>query len=300
MKKYIINIAIFAVLMIALDIAVGYAATYLIDHAKSGATYKNKYICDRTTEDILIMGSSRGVHHYDPRIIEDSLGMTCYNCAYDGCGSITAYGLLSILTERYTPKIIVYDVHPGFDYLLTEKHNSQYLGALKYWYDRHGIDSLFIKVDPSEQWKMKFWMYRINSTSIQLLSEFLMHRNETVMGYMPRAHKMNYEPIIDESRKNLDFDPLKLECFQRIVKICNNRGIKLVLSVSPSYMKSDDYEFDLAKKIAKDNGIPFVSHFCDTNINTNKDYFYDSVHMNKIGATEFTNMFVSDLKSILE
>lgn len=285
--------------MVALDIMIGSAAGYLIDHAKSGATFKNKYICDRTSEDILIMGSSRGVHHYDPRIIQDSLGMTCYNCAYDGCGSITAYGLLIILTEHYTPKVIIYDVQPSFDYLKADKDNSKYLGALKYFYDRDGIDSLFIKINPAEQWKMKSWMYRLNSTSIQLVSEFLMNRNETFQGYMPRARKMNYEPEIDEKRQELNVDPLKMECFHRIVNICKSRGIKLIFSASPSYKKTDDYEYDLAKEVAKKNGIPFVTHYCDTTINCNKDYFYDSVHMNETGATEFTNIIVGELKRLL-
>lgn len=300
MKKYIINIAIFAVLMIALDIAVGYVATYLIDHAKSGATYKNKYICDRTTEDILIMGSSRGVHHYDPRIIKDSLGMTCYNCAYDGCGSITAYGLLKILTEHYTPKLLIYDVQPSFDYLKTDSDNSQYLGALKYFYDRDGIDSLFIKVNADEQWKMKSWLYRLNSTSIQLLSEYMMNRNATIQGFMPMDLRMNYEPDIDENRKDIILDMLKVECFNHIIEICKGKGIKLIFAVSPSYKKTDDYEFDFVKRIAEDEDIPFINHYSDSSINCTRSYFYDSVHMNADGADDFTTIFVHELREIIQ
>lgn len=299
MKKFIVNIFVFAMLIIALDIAISYAAGYMIDHAKSGATEKNKYICDRTTENILIMGSSRGVHHYDPRIIQSSLGMTCYNCAYDGCGSITAYGLLRVLLEHYTPKVVVYDVMPVFDYLTYEKDNSQFLGTLKYFYDRDGIDSLFIKVNPNEQWKMKSWLYRLNSKSIQLLTENLMNRNDNVQGYMPQKRRMNYEPEISETRKVLEYDSLKVECFNRIIDICKERGIKLILSISPSYKKTDDYEFEYAKTLAKQKGIEMITHYCDTAINRNKDYFYDSVHMNEIGATEYTKMITNEIRAIL-
>ncbi len=258
--------------MIALDIMIGYAAGYLIDHAKSGATFKNKYIC---------------VHHYDPRIIQDSLGMTCYNCAYDGCGSITAYGLLKILTEHYTPKVIIYDVQPSFDYLKADKDNSKYLGALKYFYDRDGIDSLFIKINPTEQWKMQSWMYRLNSTSIQLVSEFLMNRNESFQGFVPQNHPLEY-------------DSLKMECFTRIINICKAKGITLIFAVSPCYQRTDDYMYDYAKRLAGENNIPFISHYCDTTINHNKDYFYDSVHMNEKGSTRFTKILVQGLDELIK
>lgn len=299
MKKYLINILVFAMLIIVLDIMVRFVAGFLIDHVKSGETFKNKYICDRTAEEILIMGSSRGVHHYDPRIIQDSLGLTCYNCAYDGCGSITAYGLLRILTEHYTPKVVVYDILPGFDYLDSDKDKSKYLGALKYFYDRDGIDSLFIKVNPYEQWKMKSWLYRLNSTSIQLLSEYMMNRNETVQGFLPQRKKMKYEPVIDEIHKHLEYDSLKMECFTRIIDICKAKGIILIFAVSPSYKKTDDYEYDYAKKLAAEKGIPFVSHYCDATLNCNKDYFYDSIHMNETGATVFTKKFVGEIRNCL-
>lgn len=68
MKKFLLKLLLFAVLFVTVDKTAGLVATYLFDHAKSGATEKNKYIASRTNEDLLIFGSSRGVHHYDPRI----------------------------------------------------------------------------------------------------------------------------------------------------------------------------------------------------------------------------------------
>ena len=86
MKKYIAKIFIFFVIMVSLDVVVGVLSDYLVTNAKSGATQKSEYICEKTKEDILIFGSSRAVHHYNPLIIQDSLNMTCYNCGYDACG----------------------------------------------------------------------------------------------------------------------------------------------------------------------------------------------------------------------
>jgi hypothetical protein len=300
MKKYIIGIFAFFLCFFCADRLVGYISYYLVEHAISGETQKNEYICDRTNEDILILGSSRAVHHYDPRIIEDSLGLSCYNCGYDGCGSITAYGLLNILSKRYSPKVIIYEITPEFDYLqYDKKDNTKYLGPLKNYYDREGIDSVFMMVSPIERWKMYSYMYRINSKAIQMLSENIIKRNETIKGFHTKETLMSYEPDIDDTRKDLEYDDVKILYLKKIISLCKNHKIKLIFSVSPSYKKTDSYAYTYAKDLAKVNDIPFISHYADTLINRNKKNFYDQVHMNMNGAQTFTKVFVSDLKNII-
>lgn len=300
MKKFLVKFLLFILIVCVVDKAFGMVSVYLFDHAKSGKTEKNKYIVDRTNEDILIFGSSRGVHHYDPRIIEDSLGMTCYNCAYDGCGSITAYGLLLSLLNHYTPKVILYDICQNFDYLLDEKDNTKYLGPLKLLYDRKGVDSIFIGISPTEQWKMKSCMYRINSNFIAMLSENVMNRNNTIKGYLPRNRKMTFEPVIDETLPVLEYDPLKQDCLNRIIKLCKSKRIHLIFYASPSYKKRKDEVLYYAKRVAASYGLPFINHYCDTAFVYHKDWFYDSVHMNTDGATAFSKVVGIELKKYLK
>ena len=59
-------------------------------------------------------------------MISDSLGVSCYNAGESGCGIILAYGRLLMILERYTPKAIIYEVTPDFDYL-DGKDNHKYL-----------------------------------------------------------------------------------------------------------------------------------------------------------------------------
>lgn len=286
--------------MIALDKGIGLAAVYLIDHAKSGATYKNKYICDRTSEDILIMGSSRGVHHYDPRIIQDSLRLSCYNCSYEGCGSITALGLLQVMKERHLPKIIIYDVYPRFDYLDIGDDYSKYLGSLKYFYDRKGVDSLFQIACPSERWKMKSWIYRLNQTSLQIVADNITaDRGGYFCGYAPKSGKMKQDVNVNEYTTN-DIDPIKAKCFNGIIQLCKENNVTLILCASPCYKRSSDHEFEYVRKIAISNDIPFYSHFCDQDYSFNIDYFYDSVHMNEDGATLFTKRIIKEIRPQLQ
>lgn len=303
MKKFLLKLLLFAVLFVTVDKTVGLVGAYLFNHAKSGATEKNKYIADRTNEDLLIFGSSRGVHHYDPRIFEDSLGVSCYNCAYDGCGIITAYGLLATLTEHYIPQAIVYDVMPNFDYLVDGEPNAKYLGPLKLLKlggVKPEIDSIFINVSPSEKWKMMSNMYKINSKLIQLITENFTERNVTINGYLPVNKNMLQVPEIKENGLPTTIDEMKRYYLVKFVQLCKQKNIRLVFYASPSFRKTLDYQFDYIKELSQKEDIPFVNHYCDTLFVWNRDYFYDSVHMNQTGATTYSKVVASEIGDLLE
>lgn len=297
MKKYIARIFIFFAIMISLDVVVGYLSDYLVENAKSGATLKNEYICEKTKEDILIFGSSRAVHHYNPLIIQDSLNMTCYNCGYDACGIITAYGLLRTLYKHYTPKAILYEVTPKYDCL--EGDNSSYLGPLKLIYSKSDIEDVFENVSYNEKFKMKSGMYRVNTKFIQLVTDNVKNEKSIMQGFLPIDGKMNYEPKIVAPDKHENYDNLKVFYLNKFVELCRSNGISLVFMVSPSYKMTSDAELEYMVRFAEKNNIPFINYYCYKPITENKEFFYDGVHMNKTGADEYTKVFVSENKDFL-
>ena len=154
MKKFVCKVVLFLIGLFVIDFVLGFGARYLISHAKGGDTRLNNYICHQMKEECLIFGSSRGMHHYDPHIIEDSLKLSCWNCAKDGNGII-----------------LIYDVQISFD--LLDGDNHQYLGGLRYDYDEPSIDSIFWSVDKTERYKMLLNGYRYNSQWLQLISDNL-------------------------------------------------------------------------------------------------------------------------------
>lgn len=138
MKKFIILLfALFAILA-GIDIATGLVFDKLTLSAKRGYTGRNEFIADKLHDPVLVFGSSRSVHHYDPQVLADSLGVPCYNCGQDGMGIITFYGRFKLLTARYTPRLIIYDVTTDFD--LRRNDNVTYLTWLKPYYNRSGAE----------------------------------------------------------------------------------------------------------------------------------------------------------------
>lgn len=201
MKKFLSGTVLFLLIAVILDIACGQMCSYLVNHAKGGDNGRNNYICNKVEEDILVFGSSRAIHHYNPVILADSLGMSCYNCGQDGNGIILNYGRMQLIWQRYRPKIVIYDVIPGFD-LLSGEDNHKYLGWLKAYYDMPGIPEIFQSVDATEKYKMLSRMYRYNSKFLQIIADYIHPmQSDGIKGFRPLEGEMDTMMVAPQIRK---------------------------------------------------------------------------------------------------
>lgn len=298
MKKIVCKVVLFLLGLFMIDFILGFGARYLISHAKGGDTGLNNYICHQMKEECLIFGSSRGMHHYDPQIIEDSLNLTCWNCAKDGNGIILMYGRYRMISARYTPKVLVYDVQTSFD--LLDGDNHKYLGGLRYDYDEPSIDSIFWSVDKTERYKMLLNGYRYNSQWLQLISDNLHPLQSDDKGYRPMDKKMIYKPKKEEAtRERYHYDSLKLFYMEKLIQSCQAKGTKLIFAISPQFETFDDDIYKPLKELCAKYQVPLINHYCDKEFVTTSDYFYDSVHMNRTGATKYTKKLVGEIKNII-
>lgn len=297
MKKYLLYICLFFGVLFVIDRAVGVGCEYLKSHAKGGDQGNAYYICKRSDERVLIFGSSRANHHYVPQIFEDSLGLTCYNCGVDGNGIIFHYGRLLMITKRYKPDLILYDINPVFD--CQEGDNMKFLDALKPYYDENGIDSIFGAVNSNEKYKMCSYMYRYNHKFVQMLSDCIKPQQIVIKGYKPLYGTMIYEP--ENETKNLDehrLDPLKMNYLRKFIALCKEEEIHLVFTASPLWNGKGEEYLNPIIKLCTDQGVPFINHYSDKDFCHTKLYFEDSVHMNDKGAKRFSSVIVSALRKM--
>lgn len=265
------------------------AMKYLQAHAKGGYVGHHNYILNQSTEDILIFGSSRAIHHYNPQIIKDSLGMTCYNCGQDGNGIVLFYGWWQIIKDRYTPKMIVYDVNPRFD-LLEGEDNHKYLGWLKSEYDIDKVKQIFADVDPSEKFKMLSMMYRYNSKFLQNITDYF-HPMYGISqdGYLPLIGDMDKMKIKEQKTiVDYSYDQLKLSYIESFINDCKYRGITLIITSSPIWYGRDERELKPLKDLCNRESIPFYDFSNDDSYVHNDEMFKDGNHLNNKGADEFT------------
>ncbi len=301
MKKFIIKVLLFFCLCSLLDIMVGYASTSLQNSSKGGLTQKDEFIKSKMDADIVIMGSSRASHHYVSNLMADSLGCTVYNAGMDGKGIIMNYGVLLEITDRYTPKTIIYDLMPAYDWILGD--NEQYLAHLRHAYDIKGIDSIFWNVNPNERIKMMSNSYRANSLVPHLIYDNIIAHKDTLNGYIPLLGI--YRPQIGDKGDTEVFkvdgnqdsiDPIKVKLLNRFINLCKEKNINLIFSFSPIFQSSEDMA-TYGKNFAKSNEIRMLdfremgTSFKDTAL------YQDNSHLNNTGAQLYTLEVVEVLRN---
>jgi hypothetical protein len=296
MKKFIIRILLLLALICVVDYVYGKVLVYLRDNTHGGLTYKDKYICEKVNKDILIFGSSRARLQYDPKIISDSLNMSCYNCGYDGMGIIFHYGRMKIITQRYMPKVIIYDVLPVLDEMVRDD-NVIFINNLRPYYSIKGIDSIFWKVDATEKFKMYSKMYQYHSKFQEYLLDYSSTKIDE-LGYCPVNRFVAKGQIIKE-KTDYKVDSLKLYFLEKFIKEYKGRT-HLLFIASPRYMyKTYGNAFDPIIKLCSKYNVPFLNFYSDPAFIYNNKYYADGTHFNKIGATAYTKKLVKYIKYYL-
>lgn len=301
MKRFVLRTIILFVIIVFIDLSFGCIMDYLRIHAKGGETARTEYICNKTNEDILIMGSSRAVHHYIPSILADSLGLTCYNCGYDGCGIVLATCQLQMILKHYKPKYILYELTPTFDFVAGD--NLKYIRTMRPYFFQGGIEAVVDVLDKTENWKCLSSFYRYNSSFYRVIHDSKMQINDDVnYGYKG----MN---IIskDEPSKNMDYtdarpqDSVKINLLHALIQTCELNNIQLFFVVSPLYTGDSTAQvFDPIFKQIQANNVSILDHSCDKRFCKIRKYFADSCHLTHEGASEYSKVIASELMWLLE
>lgn len=299
MKRYLLQIALFFAIVAVVDFAAGKLFRYVQSNRAGGRTGAEWYACRESNEDIIIMGSSRASHHYVPQILSDSLGMSCFNAGQDGNGIILQYGRWKMISERYAPKLIIYDVTPDFD--LLQNDNMAYIDRLKPFCDDREMKNYVAGIYPMERWKLFSQMYRFNYKFLEMLSDCAKCSVNELKGYIPLYGQIRKE-MVDGNQistvSRIKFDETKLHYLECLAQECKAKNTQLVFVVSP-YFRGGGYNWDSFEPIAKiatQYNIPFYN-FNTVGLIDNPELFKDSHHLNDEGAKAFTSELVHRIAS---
>lgn len=277
MRKFISRIILFLILMGIVYAITAFGFSRLEQRAK-GENGRLIYIHDQLAADSIIMGSSRALHHYNPVLLGNY-----YNVGEDRMGILFNYGRLLLLKQRHMPKMIIYDVEPDYDLLSDD--NSAYLASLRPYYHRQGISELFSDVDSTEPIKMLFPFYTYNGRLMKLLAD-CQHPSMTYdKGYSPYE---GCEEIIPEKLPQDKHDPLKYQYLQKLIDLCKQTHTRLVFTASPQLSYRSDSVYHVFKKICREEKIPFLNHFCDSQYTRHLAHFHNANHLNREGADMYS------------
>lgn len=297
MKSFILKLFVFFLLLFCIDCVSGVIFRYLVENPKGGDTARNNYIVNEAREEILIFGSSRAMRHYNPLIIQDSLGASCYNCAQDGCGIILSYGRYQVIKRRYQPRLVIYDIFPSFDYV-EGLDNHRYITWLKAYYNQKGVPEVIWSVDKTEKYKMYSKMYQYNSKWIQLLGDYIHPMQpKDIQGYRYLTGVMKKTKQLTSSKPKtsaIKIDPLKWGYLQKMI---DEVGMdRIILTISPIWSGMSLEQYSPIEELCKEKGISFLNFANHPKYLYNNSYFKDQGHLNKSGSEEYTRDLVEELK----
>ncbi len=304
-SRFFIKLVTILLIGLIIDRLIG----YVVINAFNKNSNNNVCIAERIKRakkyqpDILILGPSRAHHHYNAEIIEDSLGVKCYNIGSGGSNTIIHEIILDVLTQEFTPKCVVLDVFYKLSIVDENDHYRSIAGIYPFVDESESFQSEIKKISPFEQYliNLKFYKYRSIMYSV-LKSIPLPKYDATIKGYWPLEIKKN--PLLEKEKGDFDLENYDKDLTDKIMaiqKICDEKGIKLVVSVSPFYAEQNRQCPQILLDFFAENNIPVLNY--DINkykVFDDKSLYNDPMHLHKKGADMFTRLFVGDLKSILK
>ena len=306
MRHLILKILLFLSIIMGADKLFGMVMESVLNATEKGDWGRNNYIFNEVNHDIIILGSSRAIHHYDPKIFSDTLGMSCYNCGEDGMGILLMYPRYRAIEFRKTPKIVIYEVFPEYD-LLKESDNLKYLKYLRPYVNYTETDSLVNILSKTEKYKLRSGGYRFNSVFVDILAQRFSKTTETAKDYtyMPLEQKMGYisqdrlEKLSQaDSVQGYVYDSIKLNILENLMVRCIKSKTKMIVTVSPKFFSTSDYVFLPIMNLCIKYGVPFINHYCDTDYSMNSNLFADIYHLNKNGADMFSKQLASEINNL--
>ena len=296
MRSFIYKIIVFISLLFIVDRLIGYVMGELRSTAIGGNTEREEYIANKATENILIYGSSRALDHYNPDVLSDNLGLSCYNCGQDESGIVLFYPRYKMMSKRNNPKIIIYDIYIQDLY---GKDNEKYLSRLKPYYSNKDVKEMFSIVDNLSKYKMFSHIYQHNSTLYDVLKDNFINNHIFQKGfYSIMTGTLDYEPAGTRTRHEpLDF--FKVSYLENFIKETKDK-CQLFFCISPVYKSTSNKDFEPIKILCKKYNIPLLNHYCDTLFTNHKEFFSNVNHLNRNGADLYSKIIVNEIKNKLE
>lgn len=291
--------------VLVLFIAVSFVADRLLGVVLHKAFTKSdcieNYVYQKCDAAVVILGSSRAMHHYVPSIITDSLGLTCYNLGANGKNIYFQFANLNLLLTHHTPKIVIFDC---FSVDVTKSDFKYDFGSLSDFYPIYGenktVDSLIEMQGPRYISRIICsHTYRYNS---RFLEHLLGHNDVNQGGYEPLSGV--YEKELAVHRENIMIDNSKIGTMQKMIDLCRSHDIQVVFAVSPRYALNETdgpmtQKYEVVSGLCQKNNVPFLYYELDSLYLKDNSLFRDIGHLNDKGARLFTEHFAKDLKEVL-
>lgn len=296
------NVAILALIVFALDMAIGRTLRHFYFFESSGQHRRTTYAMEQTEAELIVFGSSRASRHYVPEVFCRELNLTCYNTGMEGNGIFYQLAVLRSILRRYSPEVVVLDFD-GIRRGSGSHHSYDSLSSLLPYYRTHEeIRDIIEMRGPLERLKLCSEIYPFNSELFSIAMgnlEINKRRHLDDRGYAPLKGAWTMErQTSEEPAREFDFE--RIAFYNEFIDRCTRAGTTVFLVCSPSFQvpvgrgPGEDlrelrhgpmvHSFDFSKD----------ERFNDGHL------FNDPGHLNHDGALMYSKIVATEIKDELE
>ena len=291
MKKFLQNLLIFGLLFFVLDkIFIFFIA---VSPDKEVDKRLELLINGKVNKELVVLGSSRGARNIIASEIEKKTGHSAYNLAYPGSDiEFHEFIVRSLLKFNNAPKVILLSVDYPMallpDSILNFRLDRMY-PLVKYNYIN---DELIARGEKNIIASNLFALSRMNKTNFDIRQKkFTALDTLYADGSMPISFQKpneDWSPSKGSAYNQKKELQVKVACFQKIIALCQEKNIKLII-IQPPLLDDMDDAFKKRLQQLSHFKVPFLEYNTQNPVYKNKEYFYDKTHLNRKGAMIFTD-----------
>lgn len=267
-----------------------------------GSDVYSFYSLEDNSLDIVFFGSSHCYSTFSPYVIEEKTGLKSYNFSTQQQPINITYHFMVETLKTQKPAYFVLETRM---FAVDDEYMEE--GVVRDALDKmkmspNKIEAINESVEnPEDRTSYYFNIIKYHSRFMEIGVEEIMNAikgksidNNGFVGlpssqdvYIDNTNALSISETTDLSNKNLEF-------FNKIIDLCKQNNITLILTKSPCILTDDDQKhYNKVKEIAEENHIRYIdyNYMFDELDFTFPDDFYDYGHLSKSGAEKVTTNF---------
>ena len=252
---------------------------------------------DSIEADVLAMGSSRIVKHFDPAVFDSVAGVKSYNIGMDGAHIPDILARYILYKQRNPlPKVALVNI----DYFTLTDNSTKDMSQFFPWFIYRRFRKAVSFVRPFSFGQLYIPMYRYD---IANLFRALYERERPLeKGFDPVNHPFDNDAVNRSSlvfKANPKFEPYLFQ----FLDILEEDGVKVVFLFSPWHddaiakAKTLGQMLEYYSKVASERGLTLLD-YTKMPFSSDTSFFFDAIHLNGRGAAVFTDSLARDLKRL--
>lgn len=309
MKKFIKRLALFCLPILIL----AYPADLFISNGLRNSTYSDGEIeiwNDLYNGDLqakhLFYGSSRAWVHFSPAVMEEETGVPFYNLGMDAHNFYMQHlRHEEMLKHNPKPELIVLGLDMGSLEKRPDLYNKNMLLPFMLWNKAIADAALTYKGFTKADFMIPLYRYFGEFEAVKSGLKYCIQPDDRFRyrGYKGRDEEWNSD--LDKAKAEIgtytvNLDSLSVELFEEFLVQTKADSIPVVLVYTPEYIEGQGFVSNrkeimkMYQDYSEEYDVPFLDYSQDS-ISYHKEFFYNTMHMNRKGSELFTEKLAKDL-----